>query len=305
MQAPLNDSFFVPPEQDGWRLDRAVRARPHALSQQQARTLCAIGAVVVAGVRAEAQTRLRQGEQVCWSPAVAPLALELGLPVLWDDGTVLVLHKPPGLAVHQGPLVGESVAGMLQRRLPEASLCQRLDRPASGLLLCGRTRAATAALSTRMEQGSIECCYLAVALGQPERDAFTVDLPLLATDEPRGDRPKVIVDRQQGQRAVTHVEVLARSRRHSLLRLSLETGRTHQIRAHLGAIGHPVLGDPRYGDAAANLAAQQTHGIDRTMLHCERLALRSPADDALVEVRAPHEPDFARLFAQLRARPAS
>lgn len=149
-----------------------------------------------------------------------------------------------------------------------------------------------------MERGEVEREYLAVANGAIERDAFAIDLPLLVTDEPQGNQPKVLVDRERGQRAVTHLVVEARGKQFSLVRLRLETGRTHQIRAHLRAIGHPLLGDPRYGDAAANERARSTHGIDRAMLHCDRLVAPRPSDGARIEARAFAEPDFARLFAR-------
>jgi 23S rRNA-/tRNA-specific pseudouridylate synthase len=175
-----------------------------------------------------------------------------------------------------------------------AGLAQRLDRGASGLLLIGRDKAGLRELGLAMERGEIEREYVAVAAGEAAFDARTIDLPLYATDEPRGDRPKVVVDRERGQASVTHVRLLARGRGCSLLGVTLETGRTHQIRAHLAAIGHPLLGDPRYGDAEANRKARETHGIARVMLHALRLAF--PGKGGRVEVRASWEPDFARLL---------
>lgn len=285
----------------GERLDAALRALEPELSQKRARQLCAIGAVLVDGVRRDSTQRLAPGARIAW-PVAWQVSLQLGMPVLHDQNGALVLYKLPGLAVHKGPLVDDSVADRLAAVFPGSGLAQRLDRSASGLLLCGRERAALAALGTAMESGAIGRCYLAIAHGVVAGERRTIDLPLFATDEPMGNRPKVVVDAQRGQRAVTHLEVLARARTATLVRLRLETGRTHQIRAHLRAIGHPLLGDPRYGDPVANAEARATHGIDRPLLHGERLDFPSPADGQAIAVVAPNEPDLARLFPQLQRR---
>ena len=292
----------VAQENDGARLDAALRQMSPGISLQKARALCELGCVAVSGIRAAAPQRLRSGDLVSFAPERFELSLAIGAAVVCDRGGVIVLHKMPGDAVHAGPLVNDPIAARLQRALPGAGLCQRLDRPASGMLLCGRDADSVAAISQAMERGEIEREYLGVTHGLIERDEGTIDAPLRITDEPRGDRPKVVVDHENGQNAVTHLAVIARSKTHTLVRLRLETGRTHQIRAHLRAIGHPLLGDPRYGDAESNANAHRTHGIDRTLLHSARLSLTAPATGERVEVTAVHEPDFARLFPSLRER---
>ena len=288
----------------GARLDAFVHRHADALSRHQSRALCAAGGVAIDGVRSEPAARLRDGDVVCWRTANLDLTLQLRLAVVHCAAGVLVVHKLPGVAVHRGPLVADTVAERIAAALPHAGLAQRLDRLASGLLLFGTEPAALAALSAAMQQDRIERHYLGIAAGHVAGDRRTIDLPLRVTDEPQGDRPKVVVD-EHGQRAVTHLEVVTRSRDATLVRLRLETGRTHQIRAHLAAIGHPLLGDPRYGDRDANASAHRTHGIARVLLHCERLVFAAPGDGARVDVCATVEPDFARLFPQLRRRGAS
>ncbi len=306
MLSPARVELPVPPEAAGERLDALLHGQAlpdgSTLSRQKARTLCELGAIGLDGVCAPSTARVDAGQTITWAPTLVALTLQLRLAVAYDDGAAVVLHKPAGLAVHKGPLVEHSVADALARTLPGAGLAQRIDREASGLLLVGRDPAALRALGIAMEAGAIDREYLAIVHGEVADDHRTIDLPLLVTDEPRGNQPKTIVD-AKGQRSVSHVTTIARRKGASLVRVALETGRTHQIRAHLRAIGHPLLGDPRYGDAAANERARATFGVQRTLLHGARLRFPAPADGALVTVEALHELEFVRLFPQL-GRPA-
>ncbi|MEC7725335.1 MAG: RluA family pseudouridine synthase [Planctomycetota bacterium] len=280
--------------ESGRRLDALVRELA-GLSQKQARRLCAIGAVSIDGVRRDGTSRTRTGQRVQFDEQLAQWSLRLGVPVVFADDHVMVLNKPPGLAVHGGPLVDYSLADALQDTLPKSGLVHRLDREASGLLLIGVTTEALQALGAAMESGRVRRSYEAVAVGELPDEATTVDLPLQVTDEPRGDRPKTVVA-ETGQRSVSHVTVLARRAGFSHVRVELETGRTHQIRAHMRAIGHPLLGDARYGAPAVNARARETFGIRRTLLHSAELRFQTPADGSEVTLRAASEPDFAQLF---------
>ena len=284
----------VEPESSGRRLDGLIREFAE-LSQKQARRLCALGAVSIDGVRRDGTTRVRSGQVIRFDEALAQWSLRLGVPVVFADEDVMVLHKPPGLAVHNGPLIETSVATWLQAALPKSGLAHRLDRDASGLMLIGVTTEALRRLGAAMEQGSIRRRYEAVAVGELPEDSIKIDLPLLVTDEPLGDRPKTIVS-ESGQPSVSRVTVLGRRAGFSHVRVDLETGRTHQIRAHLRAIGHPLLGDDRYGDQATNDKARETFGVQRTLLHAAELRFPKPSDGHEVTARAVAEPDFARLF---------
>lgn len=298
------DTFRIDQQQHGARLDHALAAHASALSRGAARRLCDAGAVACNGIVCDASTRVRGGDEVAWEPQHASLALALGLAVRHADEDCIVVHKPPMLAPHPGTGITDSVAERLERALPGegGGLAHRIDRTTSGLLLCGRHRGALQNLAAAMESGRIEREYLAIVVGAPEQDAFRIDLPLRVTDEPMGNRPKVVVDPRGGLPAATRIEVLERRPTTSLLGVRLETGRTHQVRAHLAAIGHPLAGDPRYGNAQANEQLRSTHGIQRPLLHSARLSF--PGRDGAIVVAAWHEPDFARLFPALRTRHA-
>ena len=148
----------VAAEQDGTRLDVLLQGIDcqdlGPLSQKKSRLLCALGAAAVDGVRTDdGKQRLRAGSVVTFAAEHAALSLDLEIPVAFACDDVLVLQKPPGLAVHKGPLVEHSVADALARELPDAGLSQRLDREASGLLLVGRRKTALSFLGTAMERG--------------------------------------------------------------------------------------------------------------------------------------------------------
>ncbi|HEB52436.1 MAG TPA: RluA family pseudouridine synthase, partial [bacterium] len=247
--------------------------------------------------------RLREHQRITLDEACIEPTLQLGVAVAYHDEALLVLHKPPGLAVHTGPLVDRSVADLL-RPLPGSGLAHRLDREASGLLLAGRNATALRHLGAAMARGEVTRTYEAIVTGAPAFDERTIDLPLLVTDEPRGDRPKTIVD-DAGKPSTTHVTVLARRGDLALVRARIATGRTHQIRAHLQAVGHPILGDARYGDPRTNAHARATHGVHRTLLHSAELRFPRSHRGENVVVHAVWEPDFARLFDPDRRPPRS
>ncbi len=293
--------LVVPPALDRARLDFVLHECDADLSRRVARLLVESGGVRRNGVRAGARERVLAGETVAYFPEFAESTLALRLGVVQEDGDLLVLHKPPGLAVHRGPLVKDSVAGRLEKTFPGCGLAHRLDRGASGLLLVGKHSEALRALASAVEGGRVERVYLAVVLGPLEGER-RIDLPLRILDEPMGNAPKAVPD-PSGLPARTVIRALERRPDFTLVEARLETGRTHQIRAHLAAIGHPILGDPRNGDPAANEKARQTHGVGRPLLHSHRLALDHPSTRERLSFEAAREPDFERVL--LSGRPTA
>lgn len=190
------------------------------------------------------------------------------LDILHDDHEVLVVQKPSGLLSVPGR--GEHLADCLLSRVqavfPQALLVHRLDRDTSGVMIFAQTPHAQRHLGLQFEKRQTKKTYVARIWGQPADDAGTVSLPLIV-DWP--NRPLQKVDHENGREAITHWKVLRRKDNETRVRLTPETGRSHQLRVHMLEIGHPILGDPFYATGEAREA-------ERLMLHAESLRIRHP-----------------------------
>jgi RluA family pseudouridine synthase len=287
-------SFVVTPKQAKTRLDALVRELG-SLSQKKAKLLCALGGIAVNGVCAAGTARVREGAEITFQAEHLELMLQLGLPVAYADDDVLVLQKPPGLAVLAVPQGDASLADALEREYPGCEFVHRLDRDASGLLLVARHAEALMHLDIAMAKAEIERTFEAVVGGSIAADEQTVDLPVVAS-------PNEADDDDDEQPSPARMTVLGRREGATHLRISTETGHSHQIRAQLKKMGHAILGDARYGDAQANEHARATFGVHRALLHSKRLQFAHPSSAVRIDVTAANEPDFARLFPQRRPR---
>ncbi len=206
-------------------------------------------------------------------PVYAPPAGPLK--IVHQDEALIVLDKPSGLlsVPGRGPAHADSLASRVQAEFPDARIVHRLDMATSGLIILARGAAMERALSIAFQKHQVEKLYVAVVAGQIAEDSGEIDLPLI-TDWP--NRPRQKVDFELGKPSLTSFEVLARdaARNTSRVALTPHTGRSHQLRVHLLAIGHPILGDDLYGDAASRTAAP------RLLLHATRLALLHPLSGA-------------------------
>jgi 23S rRNA pseudouridine1911/1915/1917 synthase len=282
---------IVPPEAAGERLDVFLAA--HTGSRSAAQRLIDAGAVTVDGAPRPKRFVLHGGERVDVGEALsAPEPEEIPeapFKIAWQDEHLLVVDKPAGVVVH--PARGNR-AGTLAQALrglaaggddpDRAGIVHRLDRDTSGLMLVARTTQAYDALRAQLRARAITREYLALVEGRPPAREGTIDAPL---GRDRRVRTRISSDTDDGKPAVTHFEVERALPHSTLLRVRLETGRTHQIRAHLLAIGHPVLGDPEYGRPGA-------YALERQFLHAERLALAHPVTGAPLEVRSPLPEDL-------------
>jgi 23S rRNA pseudouridine1911/1915/1917 synthase len=282
----------VPPEAAGERLDVFLAA--HAGSRAAAQRLIEGGLVLIDGAQPTAKRQgLRGGERIELSPA--PVAEEpeqapAQFSVAYEDDHLLVVDKPAGVVVHparghRSGTLAQALAGVAAGgpRPDRAGIVHRLDRDTSGLLVVARSESVFESLKALMLAREVTREYLALVEGRPTARTGTIEAPL---GRDRGVRTRISTDTAQPQAAVTHFAVERALPAATLLRVRLQTGRTHQIRAHLKAIGHPVAGDPDYGRAGL-------YGLERQFLHAERLAFTHPVTGAQVEVRSPLPEDLA------------
>jgi 23S rRNA pseudouridine1911/1915/1917 synthase len=287
----------VPPEAAGERLDVFLAA--HAGSRTAAQRLIDGGHVTVDGEPRPKRHALAGGETVAIEEPAARTS-DADVPpaaftVAYEDEHLLVIDKPPGVVVHparghrQGTLVQALAGKVAGGDDPERpGVVHRLDRDTSGLLVVARSDAVHAALKAQLARRELVREYLALVEGRPPARSGTIDAPL---GRDRRVRTRISTDTDEGREAVTHFEIEQALPHDTLLRVRLETGRTHQIRAHLLAIGHPVAGDPEYGTPGR-------YGLERQFLHAARLAFSHPVTNAAVEVISPVPADLATALAR-------
>ena len=195
--------------------------------------------------------------------------LEPYISIIHRDTDILVLDKPSGLLSVPGrhPALSDSLATRVQKQFPNALMINRLDKDTSGLVLMSLNRKAHAAIAAQFEARTIQKSYVAEVWGRVENDEGMIDLPLAIDQD---NKPRHRVDRENGKPAQTHWTVLERGENTTRLRLFPITGRTHQLRVHMKAIGHVILGDEFYAEGVALSAA------DRLLLHAEEVAFRHP-----------------------------
>jgi 23S rRNA pseudouridine1911/1915/1917 synthase len=286
----------VPAAAAGQRLDVFLAA--HAGSRSAAQRLIDAGQVTVDGVARSKRHVLAGGEAVSMAEPAAAAAEAAAPPapfaVAWEDEHLIVVDKPAGVVVHPAPghpqgTLAQALAHRVAGGDPErAGIVHRLDRDTSGLLVVARTEPVHAALKALLASRELVREYLALVEGRPPARRGTIDAPL---GRDRRVRTRVSTETDEPREAVTHFEVERALPHDTLLRVRLETGRTHQIRAHLLAIGHPVAGDPEYG-------TQGRHGLGRQFLHAARLAFPHPVTGARVDVVAPLPVDLEAALAR-------
>jgi 23S rRNA pseudouridine1911/1915/1917 synthase len=264
--------------------------------------------VTVDGRPRQKNHRVADGERIVLSraePAAAEPAAAPEFDVIYEDDYLLVVDKPAGLVTHpapghRGPTLAGALAGSAAGGAdPErAGIVHRLDRDTSGLLVVARSDEIHAALQRMLRAREITREYLALVSGHPDADSGTIDAPI-GRDRARRTRMSTRTDRARG--AVTHFEVLERLPRTALLRVRLETGRTHQIRAHLAAIGHPVCGDPAYGGSECG----RRLGLERQFLHAQKLMFRHPSTGANMACESKPPVDLRHALDVARREPVS
>lgn len=291
----------VPDELDDTRLDKML-ASTLDLSRAQAKELIGRGATVD-GDPASARTRVRAGSTVVTALPILEEHLEaepVDFDVLYEDEDVIVVGKPPGLVVHpgSGQRTGTLAAGLLHR-YPEIEgvgvanrwgLVHRLDKDTSGALIVARSDRAYDSLKSQIQRREVDRTYLALVDGIPGSPTGTVDAPI-GRDPEQPTRRAVV---RGGRPATTHFSVQREFAwaNCALLEVSLETGRTHQIRVHLSAIGHPIIGDRVYGKTTSVSAP-------RTFLHAWAVEFSHPNEGTTVRVECPMPEDLQEVIGLL------
>ena len=290
----------VPEQAAGERLDRFLASLPEVGSRGSAERLLADG-VLVDGRREAKSHRLAGGEELefeppqCVEPSLA--AEEMELRIAYEDEHLVVVDKPAGLVVHPAPghASGTLVHGLLAHDVAggeadRPGIVHRLDRDTSGLMVVARSEEAHRRLQGLVRRRELERRYLALVVGRPRSRSGRIEAPI---GRDRRDPMRHSLDTESPREAVTHFELVELLPRHALLGVRLETGRTHQIRVHLGAIGLPVAGDSVYG-------RPHELGLERQFLHAAQLGFAHPFTEERVEVESPLPQDLVTALGAAR-----
>jgi 23S rRNA pseudouridine1911/1915/1917 synthase len=297
----------VSPEHVGQRLDRHLTTILSDLSRTAVQQLITNGSALVNGRKSKPGYMLRDGDEIQISatgPAVdavpgRPTAIPLD--IVYEDQDLLVVNKPAGMVVHPAPghqddtLVNALLAYFPALQESDESLrpgiVHRLDKDTSGLIIVAKNARAQAALREQIQRHAIIKRYLALVDGNVALDQGSIDAPI--GRDPR-HRQQMTITAVGSREARTHFKVLERYARHTLLLLQLETGRTHQIRLHLKAIGHPIMGDPVYGSGTVFKRAP----LNRQFLHACQLSFTQPFSGEIIELEAPLPADLQAVLNQ-------
>jgi 23S rRNA pseudouridine1911/1915/1917 synthase len=289
--------FEAGPRDDGTRLDVVLAGRA-GLSRAAAQRLIADGCVLVDGGPARKKHLVRAGERISWQPPPRPdaslQAESVPFGIVYEDDWLLVVDKPAGIVVHPAPghehgtlVQGLVTLGARGGHESRPGIVHRLDKDTSGLLLVARQDDAYTALVAAMERRAVHRTYVALLAGDLPQDAGTIDAPI---GRHLRDRKRMSLHTASGRRAVTHFDVLGRVPGFTLCRVTLETGRTHQIRVHFSALGYPVAGDVQYG------RAPRPPGLTRQFLHAAGLVFPHPEDGREIACASPLPPGLSAFL---------
>lgn len=307
-------TYVVPPHEDGIVLKTILRDRMKLSRKLLSRLKLTAEGITVNGERRYISVRVQAGDVVEirmeeeQSEDILPQ--DIPLDILHEDDQLLIVNKAAGMIVHptHGHYTNTIANGVVHYWLERGEKVRfrpvhRLDRETSGVLAIAKNPYAHQHISAQMQAGTVEKTYMAIVHGALLHDSGTIDAPIDRDPE----SPHIRIVTPDGYRSVTHYETVERyGNAASLVRLRLETGRTHQIRVHMKHIGHPLMGDAMYGIGAeeidrteANTAEE--HSLDRHALHAARLAFAHPGDGAPVSFEAPLPADMAGVIGRLRS----
>jgi len=245
-----------------------------------------------------ADAQKKQGEKP--DVSIPKSFIKKNFPVLLEDEEIIVINKPPNIPVHPGSktAVGRSIIELANAKYPDEiiRLVHRIDKDTSGALLFAKNGGSLRILVKDLNDDKFNKEYLALVLGKLAKKSGTIDIALERQEKGK----KMIAGK--GKRAVTHYSVESDFDDCTLVRIQLETGRTHQIRAHFAAIGHPVLGDNQHGDFEQNKIFQKRFGLKRQFLHAHMLSFPHPKTGIQTSVTAELSPDLQGVLEKIRKR---
>ncbi|MBE6795083.1 MAG: RluA family pseudouridine synthase [Ruminococcaceae bacterium] len=296
-----NELFIVNEGENGLRLDKAVSVLCNDLSRSAAQSLIDDGCVLVNGKQSNKKAIVKTGDEISVEMP-EPKALnidaeDIPLDIVYEDEHLLVVNKPKGMVVHpaagnySGTLVnallkhcGDSLSGI--NGVIRPGIVHRIDKDTSGLLIVAKNDVAHRCLAEQIKEHSFTRVYNTVVVGNIKDDSGTIDAPI--GRHPK-DRKKQAVTDKNSKNAVTHFEVIKRFNGFTLLRVKLETGRTHQIRVHMSYRGNPVAGDIVYGNP------KKTYGLDGQCLHAAVIGFIHPVSGEYLEFES-ELPDYFKDF---------
>lgn len=299
--------FEVVAEEESERLDVYLARRAPEYSRSRIQKLIDDKQITLGGKPAKANYKVQPGDRIeLAAPAVKPLevvAEDIPLDILFEDSDVVVINKSRGMVVHpaagnyQGTLVNallehcEDLSGIGGVARP--GIVHRLDKDTSGVMMVAKTDRAHLHLAKQIKERTASRKYIAIVHGNVQADQGLIDAPI---GRHPVDRKKMAVNLEHGKEAKTKFRVLERFGNYTVVECRLMTGRTHQIRVHMSYIGHPVVGDPKYGPKTAHFS------IDGQALHSAELAFQHPVTSQDMVFEAPLPADMEAILRELRAR---
>ncbi|HEX4334084.1 MAG TPA: RluA family pseudouridine synthase [Usitatibacter sp.] len=299
--APAVRQVQVTEDDAGQRIDNYLIARLKGVPKSRIYRIIRSGEVRINSGRVEASRKVVAGDRIRIPPVRvaerddAEPPPHYGLPILYEDDFLLAIDKPSGIAVHGGSGVAHGVIESLRAMRRDArflELVHRLDRDTSGVLLVAKKRSALTALHEKLRSRDMDKRYLVAVRGRFRNEVQRVRAALAEHRTREGEKRVSVSER--GVEAETVFRRLSRGAEASLLEAELLTGRTHQIRVHLSHLGHPVLGDAKYGDFELNKRLRRD-GLKRMFLHAARLSFAHPVTAELLEIASPLPPDLAKF----------
>jgi len=291
-------------EEDGKRLDAYIASQDEEITRTAAQRLIEQGAILVNGKTQKVSYKVSVGDSVTIEEVQAQeielKAQDIPIEIIYEDNDIIVVNKPKGLVVHpangnpDGTLVNaimaickDSLSGIGGEIRP--GIVHRLDKDTSGLLIVAKNDKAHVNMSEKIKNHEVKKTYIALVRGVVKENEATIDMPIGRSNS---DRKKMAVVKN-GRNAITHIKVLKRYNRYTLLEINIETGRTHQIRVHLSHIGYPIIGDYIYSNG------KNEFGVVGQCLHAKQLEFRHPITEKEMKCQAPLPEYFEQILQKL------